>query len=101
MWVLALFDLPTETKVQRTQYRRFRERLLRNGFVMLQYSVYARACSTHEDAEKHSNRVEAQLPTEGQVRVLALTSQQYARMKCFFGELAVKPEKEPDQLSFF
>lgn len=101
MWVLALFDLPTETKAQRLEYRRFRDRLLRNGFVMLQYSVYARPCPTHEDAEKHATRVETHLPPEGQVRVLALTSQQYARMKCFFGERSVFPGKEPDQLSFF
>ena len=101
MWVLALFDLPTETRSQRTEYRRFRERLLSNGFVMLQYSVYARPCPTHEDAEKHALRVESQLPPEGQVRVLSLTSQQFARMKCFFGERTVFPEKEPDQLSIF
>lgn len=101
MWVLTLFDLPTETRAQRTEYRRFRERLLRNGFVMLQYSVYARLCPTHEEADKHMGRVEGFLPPEGQVRVLALTSQQYGRMKCFFGERTVFPEKEPDQLTFF
>ncbi|KXK13943.1 MAG: CRISPR-associated endonuclease Cas2 [Fimbriimonadaceae bacterium] len=101
MWVLALFDLPVETKVQRKAYRRFRDRLLGKGFVMLQYSVYARPCSTHEAAEKHSQFVESHVPPEGQVRLLSLTSQQFARMKCFFGKLPSAPEKEPEQLSFF
>ncbi len=101
MWVVTFFDLPTESRAQRKEYRRFRERLLRDGYVMLQYSVYARPCATHEQAEKHSDRIEAKLPPEGQVRVLALTSQQFARMKCFFGERTVYPEKEPEQLEFF
>lgn len=101
MWVIALFDLPTETREQRREYRRFRDHLLRDGFVMLQFSVYARPCPTYEDAEKHTDRVELHLPPEGQVRVLTLTSQQYGRMKCFFGERTIHPEKEPDQLQFF
>lgn len=101
MWVIALFDLPVVTKVQRTRYRRFREKLMQDGFVMLQYSVYARPCATFEDAEKHASRVEEKMPPEGHVRVMTLTSQQYARMKCFFGEMQVDPEKEPQQLSFF
>jgi CRISPR-associated protein Cas2 len=101
MWVITFFDLPTETKRQKTAYRRFRDRLLRSGFVMLQYSVYARPCCTHEEAEKHSARIEEHLPPEGQVRVITLTSQQYARMRCFFGETKQKPEKEPLQLSIF
>ena len=40
MWVLALFDLPTESKAQRRAYTRFRKHLLEDGFTMMQYSVY-------------------------------------------------------------
>lgn len=101
MWVLTLFDLPVMTKQQRTQYRRFHDFLLSDGFQMLQFSVYVRPCPTFEDAEKHGRRVEDKLPPEGQVRVLILTSLQYARMKCFFGEMKGPPETEPAQLSFF
>ncbi|HRF58867.1 MAG TPA: CRISPR-associated endonuclease Cas2 [Fimbriimonadaceae bacterium] len=101
MWVLVFFDLPTETRAQRTEYRRFREKLLQDGFVMLQYSVYARSCANFEDAEKHGARVERMLPPEGEVRMLTLTSQQYARMRCFFGEISRPPEQKPLQLEFF
>lgn len=101
MWVLALYDLPTDTKVDRANYRQFRDKILKAGFVMLQYSVYARACATHEEAEKNAKRVEHCLPPEGEVRVITLTSQQFARMKVFFGAKTLNPEKEPDQLSFF
>lgn len=101
MWVIALFDLPVVTSQQRSQYRQFRDKLMASGFVMLQYSVYVRPCATYEEAEKHSLRVEACLPPEGQVRVITLTSQQYARMKCFYGKKSAPPEKPPEQLTIF
>jgi CRISPR-associated protein Cas2 len=101
MWVLTAFDLPTETKAQKTAYRRFREFLLNDGFVMLQFSVYARPCPTPESADTHAERIADKMPDEGQVRILLLTAMQYARMKVFFGQKDVEPEKMPDQLSFF
>ncbi|MFN3729317.1 MAG: CRISPR-associated endonuclease Cas2 [Fimbriimonadaceae bacterium] len=101
MWLLVMFDLPTETRQQRTEYRRFRDRLLDAGFMMLQYSVYARPCPTSEDAKKHEARVEGRMPPQGEVRTLTISSLEYAKMKVFFGEIARPPEKEPQQLSFF
>ena len=44
MWVIVLFDLPTETKRARKEYAQFRKKLLENGFVKMQYSVYLRNC---------------------------------------------------------
>jgi CRISPR-associated protein Cas2 len=101
MWVVAFFDLPTETKKHRKAYRQFRDFLLGEGFLMLQYSVYVRSCSSFEMAEKHVSRIEGKVPEEGEVRLLVLTSMQYARMKCFLGKARSEPEKPPDQLSFF
>ena len=101
MWVVTFFDLPTETKEHKKAYRHFHNFLLSDGYVMLQFSVYARACPTFEAAEKHSTRVESKLPEEGQVRILQLTALQYARMKCFFGKNVGETEREPLQLAFF
>ncbi len=39
LWVMVMFDLPTDTKSDRYQYGKFRKSLLKDGFVMLQYSV--------------------------------------------------------------
>lgn len=40
MWVFAMFDLPVDSKDARRQYSRFRKELLKQGFMMLQYSGY-------------------------------------------------------------
>ncbi len=54
MSVLAMFDLPTDTKKARREYTLFRKALLRDGFTQMQYSVYARHCPSKENAEVHS-----------------------------------------------
>ena len=40
--MLVFFDLPTETKQDRREYARFRRFLIKNGFIMLQESVYCK-----------------------------------------------------------
>ena len=42
MRVLVFFDLPVLTAKERREYRRFRNELLKNGFIMLQESVYCK-----------------------------------------------------------
>ena len=57
MWVLVLFDLPTETKKEKKAYSDFRKNLQRDGFTMFQFSIYAtlrqpRKCrSTHKTSK--------------------------------------------------
>lgn len=42
MWIYVMFDLPTNTKQQRKNASLFRKMLIKDGFSMLQYSVYIR-----------------------------------------------------------
>ena len=53
MWVVAMFDLPVDTKAARRAYAQFRKRLLKDGFVKMQFSVYVRHCASEENAEVH------------------------------------------------
>jgi len=101
MWVIVLFDLPTETKEAKREYAHFRKTLIKDGFVMLQYSVYARPCASDENAFVHADRTRKHLPPEGQVRILQLTDKQYGRMQVFWGKSRTASEKMPAQLEFF
>ncbi len=101
MWVLVMFDLPTDTKKARRDYARFRQSLKKDGFLMLQFSVYARACPSEENAAVHCGRVKSHLPPDGQVRVLLMTDRQFARMQIFHGRKRAKVENAPEQLEFF
>ena len=101
MWVLALFDLPTVTKADKRAYVQFRKTLLDDGFGMLQFSVYARHCASEENADVHERRVQAALPAQGEVRIIAVTDKQFERMRIFRGPKHVKTETPPAQLEMF
>lgn len=101
MWLVVMFDLPTETKQQRRRYALFRKFLLDDGFMMMQFSIYGRHCASDENADVHEKRVVLRLPEKGNVRILRVTEKQYARMKTFYGKKPAQTEEPPQQLSFF
>ena len=96
MWMFVFFDLPVGTKAERRAATRFRNFLKDDGFMMLQFSVYARVMRGEEAAEKHLTRVKKHLPSKGSVRTLTVTERQYARMKLLVGD-APKNEKIASQ----
>ncbi len=101
MWIFAMFDLPTEDKEKRKAYTHFRNALLADGFVMLQYSVYARFCESRAHTEKFLRHIKGEMPEEGQVPVLSVTDKQFGEMAVFFGQMSQKPEAPPEQLLLF
>jgi len=101
MWVIAMFDLPTETPQARKRYARFRKELLKDGFTMMQYSVYIRHCASFENAHIHAKRMGSQVPAEGEVRFLTITDKQFGRMETFAGKKRVDPPKPKPQLELF
>ncbi len=100
MWIIAAFDLPVDTEEARRCYREFRKVLLNDGFMMWQYSIYARHCSSNENADVHERRISAFLPPAGQVRVFILTDKQVERMRVFHGIRRFPAENAPEQLTF-
>lgn len=101
MWLFAMFDLPVNTSEDRKVYARFRKGLLERGFSMLQYSVYARHCASEESAGGVRAEVRAMLPAEGQVRLLAVTDRQFAKMEVYFGAKRRATEDPPRQIMLF
>lgn len=101
MWLIAMFDLPVDTPKARKAYTRFRKALLKDGFIMLQFSVYGRFCASEDLAKIHRKTVRAAVPAHGQVRVLALTDHQYGKMEVYSGKIEVEPEQPMEQLELF
>lgn len=98
MWLVAMFDLPVATKAERRAYQDFRSMLLNDGFDRLQFSVYARHCSSRENLDVHRSRVESALPPDGEVRLLAVTERQFERMGIFIGKNPRHADRVPLQL---
>jgi CRISPR-associated protein Cas2 len=92
MRLLVFFDLPTVTRAEKRAYTLFRRFLLKDGYDMIQWSVYGRVVNGFDDTETHVKRLSANLPPEGSVRLLQVSEKQFAQMKLLVG-LPKKQEK--------
>jgi CRISPR-associated protein Cas2 len=101
MWIMVLFDLPTETKKDRKNYTEFRKNMLKDGFTMFQFSAYLRHCASRENAEVHLNRVQKSLPPKGHVGILTITDKQFGMMQIFYGKEEKEKPLVPQQLELF
>lgn len=85
MRVLVFFDLPTETIADKRAYRLFRKALIRNGFVMLQQSVYCRLLINANAGKAAMETVRKNKPPEGLVQMLTITEKQFADIEYLVG----------------
>lgn len=102
MWVLIGFDCPVKTKAQRRRYTRFRNLLLKENFVPLQFSVYLKHMPTLAAADALINRVSRATPEDAHTVFFLLTDKQYGMTREFYGTGAAKkrPDRSP-QLELF
>ena len=101
MWLFAMFDLPVTEPDLRKEYTRFRKALLRSGFTMLQYSVYAHYVASDDTERALRNVVRGALPQHGQVRLVAVTDRQFEKMEVFAGKKRKAVEDPPMQMMLF
>ena len=101
MWLFAMFDLPVTTKTERRRYSCFRNLLLREGFTMLQFSIYARYCASEETGTAFREHIRRHLPGKGHVRLLMVTDRQFGKMDVYHGKKDQSPEQPPPQLMLF
>ena len=85
MRVLVLFDLPVETAKNRREYARFRRFLIKNGFMMMQESVYCKLALNQTVVNSVIDNIRTNKPTSGLVQVLVVTEKQYSRMEFIVG----------------
>src|ERR1700679_4213717 len=101
-WLVVAFDLPVVEKEQRKAATDFREFLLDDGYSMMQFSVYVRACVSFARQETHLERLKRSLPPEGTVRAIYVTRAQWERSFVIHGrpakEVAAGPLPEQIQL---
>ena len=85
MRLLVFFDLPVETATQRRNYRLVRKHLVKEGYLMLQESVYAKLVTNDGAAGAAVMRLRKHRPPEGLVQVLKVTEKQFATMDYIVG----------------
>lgn len=109
MWLFVFFDLPVTTKKEIRAASLFRKKLEKDGFAMMQFSVYIRHCASKESLEVHVKRVKSIIPESGKVSILSITDKQYGDIYNFWGKprsinkskIKEKVISEPVQLELF
>ena len=101
MWVLVHYDLPMISRRDVKNYAVFRKKILADGFMMFQFSMYIRHCSSKENMEVHVSRVKSFLPPKGNIGILAITDKQFGNMEIFRGKEAAEVPKRSQQLQLF
>lgn len=82
-----MFDLPVATADERREYRLFRKYLVKNGFLMLQESVYSKIAQNSTSADAIIDNVRKNKPKSGLVQLLKITEKQYSKMEFIVGEV--------------
>lgn len=85
MRIILFFDLPMITEDDKRIYTRFRKELVRNGYMMLQFSVYSKICTNREAAVNNILKIKKNVPEKGSIRILLVTEKQYAKMEIILG----------------
>lgn len=86
MRVLVFFDLPTTTSEERRNYREFRKGLLKNGFYMLQESVYCRMVLNQSAEHNVREALRKIKPPNGIVMILSVTEKQFSNADIIVGK---------------
>lgn len=81
-----MFDLPTNTVNERRAYRSFRKFLIKNGFLMMQESVYSKLVQNSTAADAVMENLRRNKPPSGLVQALKITEKQYEKIEYIIGE---------------
>lgn len=86
MRILIFFDLPTETSRDRRIYSKFRKFLIKEGFIMMQESVYCKLTLNNSATNSIREKINKNKPDQGLVQMLVITEKQFASMEYIVGD---------------
>ena len=78
MRLIVFFDLPMITNKDLAEYRNFRRFLIKNGFIMMQESIYSRLVLNNNSGNLLKKQIYKNLPSSGLVQLFQVTEKQYA-----------------------
>lgn len=84
MRLLLFFDLPRLTAKQRSQAAKFQRELIKEGFLMLQESVYCKLALNNSVMDAINARVRQLKPDNGDIMLLTITEKQFEKIDFIF-----------------
>ena len=87
MRIVVFFDLPTLTGTDKREYRKFRKLLIKNGFIMMQESVYTRMVLNQTVQNSVIELLKKNKPPAGLVQALVVTEKQFSNTVNISGKI--------------
>lgn len=81
-----MFDLPVTLSEDLREYTRFRKYLVKNGFIMMQESIYCKLALNTTVSEAVIKNIKKNKPRKGLVQILSLTEKQFSKMELIVGD---------------
>ena len=98
MRMLLFFDLPRGTSKEISAAARFVKDLKKEGFIMLQESVYCKLLLNMTWFDSVRRRIENIKPKKGNVMLLTITEKQFASIELILGEISHKEFDSADRV---
>lgn len=86
MRMILMFDMPVDTAEERKAYRKFRNFLINEGFIMHQFSIYSKLLLNNSANNAMIERLKTHNPKKGNITLLTVTEKQFSRMIYLNGE---------------
>lgn len=86
MRILLFFDLPMLTSKEQKAYRTFIKIIKKEGFYMLQESVYIKLAINQQVVDSVKNKIKKSLPDNGSIMLLSITEKQFSSIDFMLGE---------------
>lgn len=92
MRLIIFFDLPMNSKKERRIYNVFHKWLIKNGYIMMQYSIYSKIFNNRDACVKHIPIIKRNVPKQGQIRIMMITEKQYANIEIIVGGASLQEQ---------
>lgn len=93
MRVIVFFNLPVGTAAERRAYSRFRKSLIKDGFLMMQESVYSKLALNPTVANSIMSAVRARKPAKGLIQMLVITEKKFPEWSMCWGNTVSRPSR--------
>ncbi len=98
MRTILFFDLPSVTKKDHREYTKFVKLIKRNGFAMLQESVYTKLSINENVVATTLKELKEALPPDGSISCLTVTEKQFAAIEVLLGDLVTDVVMNEDKV---
>ena len=98
MRTMLFFDLPRETSKETREAARFVKDIKKEGFIMLQESVYCKLMLNMSAFDSIRKKLDKIKPAKGSIILLTITEKQFNSMDILLGEINHKEYDSADRV---